>query len=303
MTLDLLRERDDNKQIDVAILDFSKAFDTVPHKRLLGKLEQFGITGDLHVWISAFLTGRKQSVVVDGLRCDDADVLSGVPQGTVLGPLLFLLHINDLPDVIHPDTRCRLFADDCLLYRTVESLDDQIILQQDLRNLELWASNWGMRFNASKCHIMSIHRGKSYLSFMYELCGVFLSTVANEKYLGVLISEDLSWDHHITKTAIAANQKLGFLKRNLKGCPAELRKMAYLSTVRPTLEYASVIWDPHLSKHKTLLESVQRKAARWITSDYRRTSSVTTMLQTLQLQTLEDRRKTSSLTYMYKRER
>ena len=88
--------------------------------------------------------------------------------------------------------------------------------------------------------------------------------MANEKYHGVLISEDLSWDAHITKTVISANQKLGFLKRNLKGCPTNLRKMAYLTTVRPTLEYASVIWDPHLVKHKTLLESVQRKAARWI---------------------------------------
>ena len=129
-THDLLKERDRGKQVDVAVLDFSKAFDTVPHKRLMGKLEQFGICGEVHSWIAAFLMNRKQSVVVDGLRSEEADVLSGVPQGTVLGPLLFLLHINDLPDVIHPDTRCRLFADDCLLYRTIESPADQIILQQ-----------------------------------------------------------------------------------------------------------------------------------------------------------------------------
>ena len=299
-THDLLKERDRGKQVDVAVLDFSKAFDTVPHKRLMGKLEQFGICGEVHRWIAAFLMNRKQSVVVDGLRSEEVDVLSGVPQGTVLGPLLFLLHINDLPDVIHPDTRCRLFADDCLLYRTIESSADQITLQQDLPALEQWASDWGMSFNASKCHIMNIHRGKSCSTFMYELCDTFLTTVANEKYLGVLISEDLSWDAHITKTVISANQKLGFLKRNLKGCPTNLRKMAYLTTVRPTLEYASVIWDPHLVKHKTLLESVQRKAARWIMADFRRTSSVTAMLQDLQLPTLENRRKDCRLTLMYK---
>ena len=299
-THDLLKERDNGKQIDVAILDFSKAFDTVPHKRLLGKLEQFGISGDLHRWISAFLIGRKQAVVVDGERSEDEDVLSGVPQGTVLGPLLFLLHINDLPDVLHPDTRCRLFADDCLLYRTVNSMTDHLKLQQDLKNLEQWASTWGMRFNAAKCYVMTIHRGRTRSTHMYELCGVFLSSVENEKYLGVNISQDLSWDPHISRAAISASQKLGFLKRNLKGCPAELKKMAYLSTVRSSLEYAAIIWDPHLDKHKTMLERVQRKAARWIKSDHRRTSSVSAMLQSLQLNTLEERRKASRLTFLYK---
>ena len=91
-------------------------------------MEQFGISRDLHRWIYAFLIGRKQAVVVDGERSEDEDVLSGVPQGTVLGPLLFLLHINDLPDVLHSDTGCRLFADDCLLYRTVNSMADHLKL-------------------------------------------------------------------------------------------------------------------------------------------------------------------------------
>ena len=107
-------------------------------------------------------------------------------------------------------------------------------------------------------------------------------------------------DPHISKAAITANQKLGFLKRNLKGCPADLKKMAYLSSVRASLEYAAIIWDPHLDKHKTMLESIQRKAARWIKSDYGRTSSVTAMLQSLRLETLEERRKCSRLTFMYK---
>ena len=126
------------------------------------------------------------------------------------------------------------------------------------------------------------------------------SYAETEKYLGVTISRDLSWDPHISKAAITANQKLGFLKRNLKGCPADLKKMAYLSSVRASLEYAAIIWDPHLDKHKTMLESVQRKAARWIRSVYGRTSSVTAMLQSLRLETLEERRKCSRLTFMYK---
>ena len=98
-----------------------------------------------------------------------------------------------------------------------------------------------MRFNAAKCYVMTIHRGRTRSSFMYELCGVFLSNVDNEKYLGVDISHDLSWDSHISRSTITASQKLGFLKRNLKGCPPDLKKMAYLSTVRSSLEYAAII--------------------------------------------------------------
>ena len=120
---------------------------------------------------SCFLVGRKQSVVVDGVRSADEDVLSGVPQGTVLGPLLFLIHINDLPEVIDPRTKCRLFADDCLLYRSIETSQDQVELQNDLAKLETWAENWGMRFNAKKCYVMPICRGRDKKDHMYELCG------------------------------------------------------------------------------------------------------------------------------------
>ena len=124
-----------------------------------------------------------------------------------------------------------------------------------------------MRFNATKCHIMTIDQGRSTLTHMYQLCNTFLSKVGAEKYLGVLLSGDLYWGPHISRTAVTTSQKLGFLKRNLKGCPAVLKRMAYVSIVRPGLEYASAIWDPHLVKHKNLLDNVQRKAARWITSD------------------------------------
>ena len=115
-THDMLKNRDQGKQIDVAILDFSKAFDTVPHRRLLNKLQHYGIDGDLLQWIEAFLGDRSQSVLVDGVRSKEEAVVSGVPQGTVLGPLMFLLYINDMPGHVHTGTCCRLFADDTLLY-------------------------------------------------------------------------------------------------------------------------------------------------------------------------------------------
>ena len=110
-------------------------------------------------------------------RYEEVDVLSGVPTGTVLGPLLFILHINDLPSALHPDTRCRLFVDDCLLYRTVSSTQEQFQLQRDLHQLEGWATDWGMKLNASKCHIMAIHIGREHSPFMYELSGTIMSSV------------------------------------------------------------------------------------------------------------------------------
>ena len=139
-------------QIDIAVLDFSKAFDTVPHDGLLSKLKHYGIDDKIWLWICNFRKNRKQSVVVDGKQSSLIDVVSGVPQGTVLGPLLFLLHINDLPSVV--SSKVRLFADDCLIYRNIKNKEYQIALQKDLNLLENWGNTWGMRFNAAKCNIM-----------------------------------------------------------------------------------------------------------------------------------------------------
>ena len=146
MTLsDLLQSYHQNKQTDVVILDFSKAFDTVPHDKLMYKLEKYGIKGDLHKWLTSFLSKREMRVVIEGEQSHKAVVESGVPQGTVLGPLLFLYHINDLPECVK--SQVRLFADDCLLYRQIKNREDHILLQNDLTCLEEWAQKWGMRFN------------------------------------------------------------------------------------------------------------------------------------------------------------
>ena len=134
----------------MAVLDFSKAFDTVPHRRLLRKLELLGIHGELLSWIRAFLTGRTQSVMIEGCFSHPDRVESGVPQGTVLGPLLFLCYINDLPNVLDPHTAVRLFADDLLIYRSIRSQDDQVKLQLDLDALGSWGERWGMKYNTKK---------------------------------------------------------------------------------------------------------------------------------------------------------
>ena len=144
------------------------------------------------------------------------DVVSGVPQGTVLGPLLFLLHINDLPSVV--SSKVRLFADDCLIYRNIKNKEDQIALQKDLNLLENWGNTWGMRFNAAKCNIMRVSRTRDPKLFNYSLTGQVLEEVMDAKYLGVTLSNDLEWSKHIAIMTNKANSKLSFLRRNLKGC-------------------------------------------------------------------------------------
>ena len=207
-------------QTDVTILVFSKAFDTVPHDKLLYKMNRYGVHENTLKWLSSFLKDRTMKVVVvEGEESKSVKVESGVPQGTVLGPLMFLCHINDLPDSVQ--SQVRLFANDCLLYRPIRSVKDHEILQNDLIELEKWASRWGMKFNAKKCYVMSIRNTSSHF---YELDNTILQQVISNPYLGITLSEDQQWSTHIQNITKKANSTLGFLCRNLKNCPEECRK-------------------------------------------------------------------------------
>ena len=246
---DLAELNDQMLQVDIGILDFSKAFDVVPHTRLLNKLKFYGLSEEVISWIREFLHERKQKVMVDGVFSQEEKVDSGVPQGTVLGPLLFLLFINNIPDGLTSGTRIRLFADDCLVYRPIRSPADQQILQNDLLCLEKWSNTWGMHFNPSKCNILSTRPGiKGHHHHFYVLYGVILKEVETAKYLGVLLSNTLSWTPNVDAVATRANQKLGFIRRNLRGSPLKSKCMAYTTLVRSGLEYAAPIWDPATKK-------------------------------------------------------
>ena len=183
--------RDQRTQIDMAILDFSKAFDTVPHQRMLGKLNFCWIKGPLLNWIETVLKDRHQRVVVEGMTSGQVPVDYEVPQGSVLGQLLFLLHINDLPSVV--TSHVRLFADDYLLYRPIRSVADQEAFQCDLEAFERWTSTWGMIFNAKKCYLTNITRTRNHLTHNYNLKNHILQTVTREKYIGITISNYLNW--------------------------------------------------------------------------------------------------------------
>jgi len=137
---------DSKKSIDTIFLDFQKAFDSVPHERLLSKLTAYGITGKIANWIRNFLTNRRQRVIVENGKSEWADVISSIPQGSVLGPTLFVIFINDLPDVV--TSTVQIFADDTKIYRTVSDIGDNILLQEDLDKLHQWSTKWQLKLNA-----------------------------------------------------------------------------------------------------------------------------------------------------------
>ena len=270
-----------------------------PHSRLINKLYYYGINKELVGWIKAFLCGREQKVVLEGQSSSFLPVDSGVPQGTVLGPLLFLLYINDLPDNLKSTTR--LFADDCLLYKTISTTKDSEDLQKDLDTLNAWQNKWQMRFNSSKCYVMHISSGRSTTNFSYKLGGQTLQTVHSNPYLGIHLQDNLKWDTQVAHATTKASRVLGLIKRNLSNCTEQLKATAYTSLVRPHLEYATTAWDPYLQKHCNQLERVQRNAARFVTHNYSKTEgTVTKLLRDLHWTSLQNRRSASRLTLLYK---
>ena len=296
-THDLASALDNRQQVDAVVLDFSKAFDHVPHQRLLQKLHHYGINTSLLHWIENFLTTRSQRVVIDGESSDFVPVTSGVPQGTVLGPLLFLSFINDIQSGI--TSRLRLFADDCLMYRPINSANDCHMFQQDLDRLHQWSTTWQMQFNTDKCHIIRFSLLRNNILTDYHLGDSLLTMVSEYPYLGLTLSSNLSWQLHINNVTKKANRILGLLQRNLRGCSKKMRQQAYISLVRPHLECSCAVWSPYITKDISRVEMVQRRAARFVLQNYRRRASVSSMLQVLEWDTLEKRRQAASLVLMY----
>ena len=291
---------DNRGQVDTFILDFEKAFDTPPHELLKSKLFGYGIGGKTLKWIDSFLCFRQQRVVVNGVKSDWAPVLSGVPQGTVLGPLLFSLYINDISSDI--ESEIRLFADDCVCYREIKDEKDTMKLQRDIDRLGSWARKWGMRFQPVKCNMMQLTRKRiKKIHASYTLEGTNLENVESIKYLGVTITSDLRWNTHVSNVCTKANRTLGFLRRNLHSCPQEVKEAAYKGLMRPVLDYGSSVWDPPGVVLQEELESVQKRAARFVTGNYDyETGSMTGILGQLKWESLKKRRKDNRLILLYK---
>ena len=186
-------------------------------------------------------------------------VISGVLQGSVMGPLLFLMFINDLPENLTSDSR--LFADDAIVYRQIHSVEDQVILQNELVKLAEWEQLWGMEFHPQKCSYLRISRSRKPKTYKYIIKGVTLAEKTSAKYLGVEIQSNLAWNNHIDRVTKKSNNMLGFLRRNLRTASSETKTNAYITMVRSNLEYCASAWNPHQKKYEQKREMVQRRAA------------------------------------------
>jgi len=249
-------------------------------------------------WVNDFLHNRVQAVSVNGTHSTWGDVTSGVPQGSVLGPALFLLYVNDIQEKIQ--SNMRLFADDSIVYREIKSIDDHVILQRDLDALAEWSTTWLMHFNVGKCAILPITKKHSPSVFQYNIFGETLQRVKDHEYLGVTISHDLKWDKHCSKITKKANKTLGLLRRTLSPCSREVKNRAYQALVRSQLEYASEAWNPYYFVTTDRLDHVQRAAARFVNNNYRRTTSVTDLINKLAWEDLHTRRLVSQLAMFFK---
>ena len=287
---------DKGHNVDVFYLDLSKAFDRVPHQRLLAKLESHGITAHIYNWIKSWLSNRKQRVVLNGSCSNWADVTSGVPQGSVLGPLLFTIFINDIDNAV--DTiNCFLlkFADDTKGVRVVNSEADALKLQEDLDSLYSWSVDWQILFNLDKCHVL--HFGNNNPNHNYFINGHQLSTVEEEKDLGVYITNSCTPRRHVSIAAAKANQVLGQLLRSITYRDSYTFVKLYKQYVRPHLEYCVQAWSPWLRQDIELIENVQRRAIKAVSG---LSGTYEEKLSLLNLLSLEERRKRGDMIQTFK---
>lgn len=254
----LTKAVDQQIPVDINYLDCKKAFDTVPHKRLLVKLSAYGVRGKTLAWIEEFLSNRQQTVEIRGKKSGSLPITSGVPQGSVLGPILFLVFVNDLASSLECPTL--LFADDAKIFVKINSDEDIQAMRRDLQRLQEWSRKWLLEFNADKC--VTMHVGHRNPEIKYELGGRELRTTEIEKDLGVHISKDLKPAQHIGKITAKANRMVGLIRRTFSYMDNDMCKSLYCSLVRPHLEYAVQSWSPYYRKDIDEIEKVQRRATK-----------------------------------------
>lgn len=250
--------------VDMIYLDLAKAFDSVPHQRLLSKIRSYGIEGRVLDWLQDFLIGRLQRVMIGGEGSKWSSVASGVPQGSVLGPVLFICYINDMPEVVR--AILYLYADDAKIMKEVNNESDVQSLQEDVNGLQQLTVKSLMRYNVAKCTVLHIGfkniNGKYFLSINGEDFEIIPSDV--EKDLGVWMDNKLKFDTHISKITSRANQILGLVSRTFVYKDLHTMKRLYTALVRPHMEYCVVVWSPRFKKDIDRIEQVQRRATRMI---------------------------------------
>lgn len=288
-------------QTDVIYTDFAKAFDKVNLTALCIKLEKLGFSSNFLQWITSYLSNRFQIVKINSNYSYQFHVTSGVPQGSHLGPLLFLLFINDLPKTIR-FSQSLLFADDLKLFRSISNLSDCYLLQQDIDALADWCDANYLVLNIKKCQIFSLYRINSNITFNYKIRSVGLERVSLIKDLGIFLDRKLNFTDHIDFIISKAYSMLGFLKRNTAefSDPFTLKAL-YNALVRPHLEYCCIIWNPIFSSHSIRIERVQKNFTRYVFFKLNWQivkPSYTTRCALFDLSSLECRRKVYSVNFI-----
>jgi hypothetical protein len=298
-TMDYITKQiSDGNNVDIIYMDFAKAFDTVPHKRLIQKISAYGIKGKTLDWIRDFLSNRKQRVVMGESVSTWCEIFSGVPQGSVLGPLLFLLFINDLPDQVKCE--CKLYADDSKLMSLANNKDDKSRLQNDINNIIEWTNKWLVKLNKQKCKVM--HIGYKNENYSYKISDgseeYVLEETTAERDLGVIISSNLKCENQVNAAVAKAQKALGYIKRTFTYFDAEMVKNLYITFVRPHLEFAVPVWKPYQLVDIAKMEAIQRRATKL--APELKNLNYEARLQELGLTTLEKRRLRGDLIQQYK---
>ena len=283
-----------HRSTDVAYIDFQRAFDSISHPKLIHKLSSYGISGNLLCWIMAFLTNRKQMVRINSTFSSICDVISGVPQGSVLGPLLFIIFINDIIDNLDQSTTAKLFADDIKLYSELSFPHNN--LQTQLDKIYTWSSIWQLNISHSKCNIL--HVGTKSNHTVYHISTHPINPVDYVKDLGVIVEPDLKFNRHINDIVCRANQRSSLILRCFLSKSPSIMTRAFKTYVRPILEYASSSWSPSAVGLIIHLESVQRSFTKRLPGLNH--LSYVERLSALNLQSLEHRRLITDLIILYK---
>ena len=241
---------------DVVFLDFRKAFDSVSHTKLLHKFRSYGIGGRLHDWIKSYLSGRFQRVQIDDNYSEYAPITSGILQGSVAGPILFLLYINDLPDHL-TDVNTALFADDVKLYST-----DPALIHASLREIEAWCKTWQLKLTANKCTTIRIASRRILPPIPFMLNGLILNSVESQRDLGVIISHKLDFAEHYSAIIAKANDAAYLILKCFESKRPITMATAFTAYVRPILESFVQVWNPYRLSDSKRIESVQRSFTR-----------------------------------------
>ena len=260
------------EKTDIIYFDFAKAFDSVSHDIILYKLKhQYKVDGLMLRFIRSYLQGRKQQVVVGGVTSETLSVKSGVPQGSILGPLLFIIFINDMFECISEGTNITLYADDTKIWRVINFSEDHFILQDDINKLYDWSINNIIKFHPSKCKALSVTFERNILHnlpftiFNYKLGSNYIDYVSSQIDLGITVTSKLLWTNHHDTLLAKATSKLGLLTRtchftlNLKQ-----KRTFYLALIRSLFEHCSVIWRPISNNQIYKFEMIQKRAIKWI---------------------------------------